>query len=112
MAQFELESEIKELDVAQIYFRAIDRIQNLSFKDYKDERSKLFDFSWSVNMFMASIPEEKRDSKFNEELEAWQKKNVSGYKEKFDYHNELFYMCINLLSRNGILYRKSKHGTY
>lgn len=111
---FDTQAEIKNLDYAQIWFRTIDRIQSLSSKDYQDENSKLFDFSWSVRMFMQSIPTKNRDDEFKKDVIAWELilKNKKTFNEKFDHYLLLFSHCIDLLARRGYLYKNVKNGSF
>lgn len=110
--EFNLESDTKPLDYSQIYFRAIDRIQALSSKDYQNEKDKLFDFSWSVKMFKASIPNNKIDNVFKKEYKEWEAGTVSGFKQEFEHYLDLFNICINNLGRNGVLFKHVKSGSY
>lgn len=114
MLDNDLQADIKNLDYGQIYFRTIDRINGLSTKDYKDEKDKLFDFSWSVKMFLSNIPKDARDNIFNESYEKWKKKDIEqmSFDEKFDHWMELYSIGINQLARGGTLYRHVKYGKH
>jgi len=117
LMDIELGTDTRPVDYSQLMFLQINRINQLSMKDYKIRDDKLFDFLWSVKLFEKAITKDKRDKQFNIELEAWIKERKTiiekgDFAEKFDNVTNLFAICMNLLGRSGVLYKNVKNGTY
>jgi hypothetical protein len=114
----EITPEIKDISYGSILFRHIDRILNLSNKEFVDDEAKLFTFKWSVQLLRTSIPDEifNKSNKKNKEENNKEKEQVSkkpkSYKEQFQETQDLFSKCINLLATQGYLYKKVTDGEY
>ena len=108
----DIQAEIKEISYGGLLFRHIDRILNLSNRDFVNDETKLFTFSWSVKLLRSSIPDEIITKQFLKEEQEIEYKTRGSYKERFEAIQQLFTLCINLLASKGYLYRKVTDGDY
>jgi len=108
-----------KLDYEQMIFRGIDRIQIIAQSDFKDHKSKLYAFTWSVKLFEALVTDNIKDDIFRKEasiikdkISELRKKDKHDYKleDDFDVKMELVEACINLFGRRGFLYKNVRSG--
>jgi len=114
------QADIKDLNFSELLFRQIDRIMSLSQKTYASNEDKLFDYLWSVKLLRSLIPEElriqdeefsKKEAIFNTTRKELLANKQTHYSDHFDNVETLFELCIDLLAKKGLLYRRTSNGS-